>query len=155
GTDSFFIPGKGNVTSVNGVDLATGVCGNPMSVAGPLVFALQQQFQAAVAAQGPVSNPSYVANTLQISQPEGLAAFDPNFRNARSYQFNVGMQRELWKGGVVTADYIRNVGTRFMLTMDANHVGDARFLNVNAANAAIANTLTACGAATIDAAIAS
>ena len=154
GTTSFFIPGTGNVTSVNGVDLATGVCGNPLSVAGPLVFDLQQEFQAAVKAQGPVSNPSYIGNTLQISQPEGLAAFDPNFRNARSYQFNVGMQHEIWKGGVLTADYIRNVGTRFMLTIDQNHVGDARFLDVNAANAAINKTLAACGAGSIDAAIA-
>jgi len=50
---------------------------------------------------------------------------------------------------VLTADYIRNVSTRFMLTIDQNHVGDARFLSVPAANAAIATTLTDCGAATI------
>ena len=57
------------------------------------------------------------------------------------------MQHEIWKGGVLTADYIRNVSTRFMLTIDENHVGDARFLDVNAANTAIANTLADCGVA--------
>jgi hypothetical protein len=151
GSVSFPVPGVpgGVVTSIDGKDLATQVCGNPLSVAGPLVFDLQQQFQAAVKAQGPVANPSYVANTLQISQPEGLGAFAPNFRNARSYQFNFGMQHELWKGGVLTADYIRNVGTRFMLTIDQNHVGDARFLSVPAAQAAINSTLAQCGVATI------
>ncbi len=149
GSVTFGIPGApgGSVSSINGVDLATGVCFQPLSTAGPLVFDLQKEFQAAVKAQGPVSNPSYVANTLQISQPEGLSAFDPNFRNARSYQFNFGMQHEIWKGGVLTADYIRNVSTRFMLTIDENHVGDARFLSVPAANAAIANTTTAAGCA--------
>jgi len=104
-----------------------------------------------VKAQGPSANPSYVGNTLQISQPEGLSAFDPNFRNARSYQFNFGMQHEIWKGGVLTADYIRNVSTRFMITIDQNHVGDARFLSVPAAQTAIANTLAACGVTSITA----
>ncbi|MGO9649774.1 MAG: carboxypeptidase regulatory-like domain-containing protein [Terriglobales bacterium] len=150
GTTSFqLVPGN-VVTSINGKDLATQVCGQPLSVSGPLVFDLQQEYQAAVKAQGASSNPGFVGNTLQISTPlQGLAAFDPNFRNARSYQFNVGMQHEIWKGGVLTADYIRNVSTRFMLTIDQNHVGDARFLSVPAANAAIATTLTDCGAATI------
>ena len=149
GSVSFPMPGTatGSVTSINGVDLATGVCFQPLSVAGPLVYDLQQQFQAAVKAQGPVANPSYVANTLQISQPEGLSAFDPNFRNARSYQFNFGMQHEIWKGGVLTADYIRNVSTRFMLTIDENHVGDARFLDTTAATTAITTTTAGLGCA--------
>ena len=160
GSTSFFIPGKGNVTTVNNaagqpVDLGGGVCGQPMSISGPLVYALQQEFQAAVKAQGPTSNPSYVGNTLEISSPlQGLSAFDPNFRNARSYQFNIGMQHEIWKGGVLTADYIRNVSTRFMLTIDQNHVGDARFLNAQAGTNAINATLADCGVTTIAAGLA-
>jgi Carboxypeptidase regulatory-like domain len=152
GSVSFAIPGApgGAVTSIDGKDLATQVCGNPLSVAGPLVSALQQEFQAAVKAQGPTANPSFVGNTLQISQPEGLSAFDPNFRNARSYQFNVGFQHEIWRGGVLTADYIRNVSTRFMLTIDQNHVGDARFLDLPAAvNALNATVGAGCPQATI------
>jgi hypothetical protein len=42
-----------------------------------------------------------------------------------------------------------------LLGLDTNKVGDARFLNVPNAQAAIAATLSACGAPTIDAAIAS
>jgi hypothetical protein len=152
GTTSFTLVPGNTVTSVtaNGTtyDLATQVCGNPLSVSGPLVFDLQQEYQAAVKARGPSANPSYVGNTLEISTPlEGLAAFDPNFRNARSYQFNVGMQHEIWKGGVLTADYIRNVSTRFMLTIDQNHVGDARFLDTAAATTAIGTTTGAFGCA--------
>ena len=155
GSVSFTIPGKGPVTSVNGVDIATGICGNPLSVAGPLVYDLEKEYQAGVAAQGPTANPSYVADTLQVSQPEGLSAFDPNFRNARSYQFNIGTQHQLWRGGVLTADYIRNVSTRFMLTIDQNHVGDARFLSVPAATKAVTTTLANCGVATVAASYAS
>jgi hypothetical protein len=149
GDTSFNIPGTGNVTSINGVDLGTGVCYTPMSTSGPLVTALQQEFQAAVAAQGPSSNPSYVGNTLEISTPiQGLSAYAPGYRNARSYQFNFGVQRQIGKG-VFTADYIRNVSTRFMLTIDANHVGDVRFLDMASAQTAIANTLANCGATSI------
>src|SRR6202040_2676895 len=67
GATTFNIPGTGNVTSVNGVDLGSGVCGQPLSTSGPLVSDLQQEYQAAVRAQGPVANPSYVGNTLEIS----------------------------------------------------------------------------------------
>jgi len=149
GSISFAIPGVpgGAVNSIDGKDLATQVCGQPLSVSGPLVFALQQEWQAAVKAQGPTANPSYVAQTLQISSPEGLSAYSPDFRNARSYQFNFGMQHEIWKGGVLTADYIRNVSTRFMLTIDQNHVGDARYLDVAAATAAISKTTSGLGCA--------
>jgi hypothetical protein len=149
GSVSFAIPGApgGAVTSINGHDLATGVCTQPLSVAGPLVYDLEQEWQAAVKTQGPTANPSYVAQTLQISQPEGLAAYSPDYRSPRSYQFNVGLQHEIWKGGVLTADYIRNVSTRFDFAIDQNHVGDARFLSVPAADAAIAKTTTAAGCA--------
>ena len=132
GDISFNIPGTGNVTSVNGVDLGTGVCYTPISTSGPLVTALQQEYQAGVKAQGPVANPSFVGNTLEIStQLQGLSAYDPNYRSARSYQINFGVQRQIGKG-VFTADYLRNVSTRFMLTIDRNHVGDARFLDPTA-----------------------
>lgn len=146
GSVSFNVPGTGNVTSVNGVDLATGVCNAPLSTAGPLVAALQSEYQAGTAAQGPTANPSFVGNTLMISTPlQDLSAFDPNYRNARSYQFNIGMQRELVKGGILSVDYIRNVSTHFMLTIDANHVGDSRYLDVSAAQAAMSKTTAAFG----------
>jgi len=149
GATTFNIPGTGNVTTIDGVDLGSGVCGQPLSTSGPLVFDLQQEFQAGVKAQGPVANPSFVGNTLEISAPiQGLSAYDPNYRSARSYQINLGVQRQIGKG-VFTADYIRNVSTRFMLTIDQNHVGDARFLDVPSAQAAIALTLANCGATSI------
>jgi hypothetical protein len=150
----FTMPDGSVVTTVDGLNLDTQVCGNSLAVAGPVVADLQKQFQATVKAQGPTSNPNYIGNTLEISAPiQGLSAFAPNFRNARSYQFNLGIQRQIGRGGVFTADYIRNVSTRFMLTIDANRVGDARFLDMGAANAAIATTLSQCGVAKIDAGI--
>lgn len=144
-----------SVTSVDGVDLATGVCNQPLSVAGPLVADLQQQFQAVVAGHA-ISNPNYLGNSLELAYLyNGLAAFTPNWRVPRSYQMNIGFERQLAKGGVFGADYIRNVSVHFPLTIDVNHVGDARYLNTAAATNAIAATLAACGVTTIDQAIAS
>jgi len=138
-----------SVTSVDGVDLATGVCGQPLSVAGPLVADLQKQFQGVVAGHA-VSNPNYIGNSLDLlSQVADLSAFTPNWRVPRSYQMNFGFQRQLSKGGVLSADYIRNVSLRFPLTVDVNHVGDARYLNKAAATNAIATTLANCGVTTI------
>jgi hypothetical protein len=66
--------------------------------------------------------------------------FGPDYQTPRSLQMNVGIQHEFGKGMVFTADYLRNISTHTLLAVDTNHVGDARFLNVANANAAIAAT---------------
>jgi hypothetical protein len=60
---------------------------------------------------------------------------------------NFGIQHEIRRGMVLTADYLRNVSTHTLLTIDTNHVGDARFLNNGNAQAAInaTNTSFGCG----------
>src|SRR5207245_4553706 len=40
--------------------------------------------------------------------------------------------RELWGGGVFTIDYVRNMSQRFGLIDVQNHVGDSRYLYVDA-----------------------
>ena len=42
---------------------------------------------------------------------------------------NFGFERQLGKGVVWNADYVRNVGTHSLLAIDVNHVGDVRFFN--------------------------
>ena len=136
------------VSKVDGVDLATGVCQQPLSVAGPLVFDLQQEYQAAVKALGPQANGNFVGNDLTLNTRVVGPAFDPNFRTARSYQMNVGIQRQLTRGGVLSVDYIRNVSLHFQEGVDLNHVGDSRYLNQAAALHAINVTASGCAAAT-------
>src|SRR5262249_60493254 len=53
------------------------------------------------------------------------------------------MQHEFREGTVLSIDYVRNVSTHTLLAKDVNHVGDARFLNVNNAVAAINNAIAA------------
>lgn len=115
---------------------------------------LQAAYQAATLAVGPASNASFIGNTLSAgTNITGINMFAPNYQTPRSVQMNIGFEHQFGKGVVWNADYIRNVGTHTLLAVDVNHVGDVRFFNKNAAVTAIQNTLTACGAATIDQAI--
>jgi hypothetical protein len=134
-----------------------GACGNGMGGAvaignaAPLLAAFQQQFQAAAAAAPPISAnsgylPSLIASGSPIALPSGF--FAPNFQTPRALQMNIGVQRQLWKGGILSADFLRNVGTHLSLGVDVNHAGDVRFFNKDAAAAARAATLNACGAGT-------
>jgi Carboxypeptidase regulatory-like domain len=153
GTVAVYFPNAGGlptpVRSINGHDLATEVCGTSVGSAAVDVAALQTAYQAAVVAAGATSNPNFVGNTLSLSVPvNGLAAIAPDYRTPRSYQISLGMQRELWGGGVFTIDYVRNMSQRFGLIVDKNHVGDSRYLYVDsngiptAALNAITNAIT-------------
>jgi len=66
--------------------------------------------------------------------------FDPNYKSPRSVQMNIGVQREIRHGMVLSADYVRNVQTHFLLGIDHNHTGDIRYFNRGAAQQAIAVT---------------
>jgi hypothetical protein len=56
---------------------------------------------------------------------------------------------------VISIDYVRNVTTALPLDIDLNHTGDVKYFNKANAMTAINNTLAACGAGSINAAIAS
>jgi hypothetical protein len=116
---------------------------------------LQALYQSTTKKVGASLNPSYVAYNLASGvNANGVILYAPNFRTARSIQMNIGVQREVWKGGIFSADYIRNVGIHFQQVIDANHVGDVKYLNQKAAANAIAATLAEFEADTIDEAIA-
>ena len=132
-------PGGVNVTSTpTGKDIATQICNQPIGSVAADIVALQNSYQAAVAAAGASANPSFVGETLDPNAGGNL--FAPNYESPRSYQMNIGVQREVWKGGILTADYVRNVSLRYLLGIDTNHIGDVRHLNTTAATNAIAAT---------------
>ncbi|MBV8894494.1 MAG: TonB-dependent receptor [Acidobacteria bacterium] len=132
-------------------------CGEPMGQAAPAIAGLQAQYQAYTQALGAKAlNPGYIATTLSAgSDVNGIAMLAPNYVTPRSLQLNAGIQHEIRHGMVFTADYLRNVGTHSLLAVDVNHVGDARYLNLANAQAAIANTLALCGVTSMNAAISS
>jgi hypothetical protein len=122
-------------------------CGQPIGQVQAQIAALQAQYQAASQTVGVGPNAGYIGNTLADTGPDGTGTnlFAPNYRTPRSVQINFGIQRELRRGMVLTADYLRNISTHTLLAVDTNHVGDTRFLNIAAAQTAINTTNTALG----------
>jgi hypothetical protein len=147
------VPG-GNVTSSDGLDIATQICGHAPSATvagvnvGQAVIDLQKAYQAAAAAAVPGGQNFLFAGNL--GSTFGLPMlFAPSYLSPRSLQINGGLERQLARGTVLSVDYVRNLGTHFPLGTDLNHVGAARnFIVANAATA-IATTLAKCGAATV------
>lgn len=150
------LPGGATATTINGVDIKTGVCGQRIGNVANLVSAIQQVFQQATKAAGPQANGNFLGNILANGpNSTGNGFIAPNYRTPRSIQMNIGVQRELTHGMVLSADFIRNIGEHYLLSFDTNHVGDSRFLNTAAALNAISATNAAfkCGTGTDTASI--
>jgi hypothetical protein len=113
------------------------------------------KFQSTAAAHPTGANATYlpaeIASGVQVNG--GAGTFAPDFKVPRSVQMNIGFQRELRPGMVLTVDYLRNVDTHYLLSIDENHTGDAAYFNTGAASAAVTRTLTNCGVATVSASI--
>ena len=135
-------------------------CGQPIGQVQGQIAALQAEYQAAAAAgTGPSPNGSFIGTALSDTGPGGSSTnlFAPDYRTPRSVQMNFGLQHEIRRGMVFTADYLRNVSTHTLLAVDTNHVGDARYPNnpdghyqvfLNAINATLAANAPGCAPAT-------
>lgn len=112
-------------------------CGGTISSVAPQILALSSAFQAAAAANGSGgANPSFIQNSLSAANASGYDVFDPDFRQARSWQMNLGFQRRIQPGTVLSADYVRSVGLHYLIGIDRNHSGAARSYNGGYAAAA-------------------
>jgi len=133
------------VTFPDGTKVTPTFCGQPIGTVAPQIVKLQQQYQAATLAAGPATNGSYIGTTLSDTAVTSTTLLAPDYVSPRSVQMNIGIQRELRPGMVFSADFLRNVSTHNFLIADTNHVGDARFFNKAAAQAAISATTASFG----------
>jgi len=117
------------------------ICGQPIGNVDSQIVTLQQQYQASVLAAGPAQNPSYIGTALAGGlDVTGTNLIAPAYVTPRSVQMNIGLQKQIRRGSVVTVDIVRNVSTHNLLSIDTNHVGDFRTLSVINAQAAISAT---------------
>ncbi len=132
-------------TTPDGTSFTTNCLGRTLAQSAPQFAALEKALQANAKANSATVNGSYIGNTLNAS---GLYA--PVYRQPLSEQWNFGLQRELFKGAVLSADYVHNTTYRIGQTIDLNHQGAARNFNSTYALAAINRLSTAdgCGTAT-------
>ena len=128
--------------SPDGTDFNT-LCHEPVSQSYPQFIALKNVYQANQAAN-PATNGSFIGANLTIGGQYGA-----NYRTPYGEQYNLGVQRELSRGLILSADYIHNSTIHIGQTVDYNHVGAARTFNLPAAQAAINATFAVtCKAAT-------
>lgn len=138
-------PGAGNAACLT----VPQVFSESIAVASATINGLKTLYDASSKVAGP--NPSFIGTGGGLSASNIYAG---PYKSPYSIQLNGGMQYELTKGLIVSADFVHNATLKVPTTVDTNHVGAARYLNVTAAQNAIATTLANCGAASIDAAIA-
>ncbi len=142
-----------NVTYADGTVHTTAPDGTPyqricqdltIGQAAPQIAAIANDYKANAAAN-PALNLNFEGARLNFSN-----TFASNYKTPYSEQWNFGLQRELFKGAVISADYIHNTALRIGQRVDLNHIGAARTLSVANALLAInaASTANACGAVT-------
>lgn len=137
-------PGAGTCRDASGNRIAIGAAANAIE-------AFQQQFQTASAGAS-IPNAGYIPTVVAGGSSISTGPFAPNFQTPRSVQMNVGIQHQLRRGLVLNVDYLRNVATHYLLSVDLNHSGDVRFFDKNAALAAISATNSSFGCTGTDSA---
>jgi hypothetical protein len=143
GQSSIVLPGFGVVTSApDGTPVST-LLSESIGAAAKDLNAIKAEYQAKVAnVAGP--NPSYIGTGGGLGAASIYAA---PYVSPYSIQFNGGVQREIAKGLILSADYVHNATLKIPLSQDVNHNGAARTLNTAAAQNAIATTTASFGCA--------
>jgi len=134
-------------TAINGV-LPSGPPGTGAGNCAGMVFAtcaanFQTFVQSTYTAGG--ANASYIPTALANGSQILTGLLDPNYKSPRAVQFNIGVQRELRPGMVLTVDYLRNVGLHYLIGQDINHSGDVSTFNKTAAGNVINTVNTGFG----------
>jgi Carboxypeptidase regulatory-like domain len=134
-------PGPAGSSIAGGAGLSTGTggvrptwCNQAMGTAAGAAYQFEQALEAATRTAGPGTNASFIGNLLSEGAINGDTVISPNYRTPRSIQMNIGLQREIKPGTILTADILANVSTHTLLSIDENHGGDVS--TFNSANAA-------------------
>lgn len=109
-------------TSPDGTDLKK-LCFEPVAQAYPQFIALKNQYQAAQRSQLG-ANGSFIGANLTIS-----GQYAPTYRTPYGEQYNIGMQREIFHGAIISVNYVHNSTLKIGQVLDQNHVGAARTFN--------------------------
>jgi hypothetical protein len=123
-TGSILFPNGSVVNSVDGLDIASQICGAPIGSVSTAIQDLQSQFMAAQSAVAGGPNVYSLANS--VADFGGLLA--PGFKTPRVIHLSAGIQHQLGERGMFSIDYVREIGTQFPLGIDTNRAGSASYL---------------------------
>lgn len=110
----------------------------------------QAALQASYAAlpKSPLSNPAMLHGGAPALVSSTAPMFDSTYRTPYSVQWNVGIQHQFAPGMVLSVNYVNNHAFDLMASIDANQVGNARYLDKANAIAAINGAAKDLGVAT-------
>jgi hypothetical protein len=92
------------------------------------------------------ANPDYIGSAGGDNL-KALAIYAGPYKTPYAIQFNGGLQEEVTKGLILSVDYVHNSTLKVPITIDVNHQGAARNLNVAAAKADVAAVTSSVGCA--------
>jgi len=124
-TGSVLFPNGSVVNSVDGLDIATQICGAPIGTVSTAIQDLQNEFLAAQSAI-PSGSPNMYSLANSVADFGGMLA--PGFKTPREVHLSAGIQHQIGERGVFSIDYVREVGTQFPLGIDTNRAGSAAYL---------------------------
>lgn len=124
-TGSALFPDGSVVSSVNGVDIASGICGQPIGSVSNLIQQLESNF---LTTQSGIANNAPNVYSLQNSLADFGGMLAPAFKTPRVVHMSAGLERQMGERSVFSIDYVRELGTQFPLGIDTNHVGDSSLL---------------------------
>ncbi|HEY2857033.1 MAG TPA: carboxypeptidase regulatory-like domain-containing protein [Terracidiphilus sp.] len=122
-----------------------------MAKAIPIMAGLDSKYKAASAV--PQANTSFIGFASGDAL-KAISAYAGPYLTPYSMQLNGGAQYELKDGFLLSVDFLHNATFKVPITVDTNHVGAARYLNLNAAKTAIQAVLDEYEVTSIDDAIA-
>ncbi|HYU44701.1 MAG TPA: TonB-dependent receptor, partial [Terriglobales bacterium] len=132
-TGTVLLPDGSIVSSSDGLDIASQICGQPLGATvtlpeGSVVVAkaIQDLQSAFAASQSAVTGPNVYSLANSLANFGGLLA--PSYKTPRVVHMSLGFQRAIGERSSISIDYVRQIGTQFPLGIDTNHVGDSRFL---------------------------
>ncbi len=128
---------SGPVSSVDGLDIGSQICGQPIGTVATAISDLQRQFQSQTSSlTSSSSNPYFLGNTLG-----GAGLLAPKYKTPVVLDMTAGVQQDLGHGSRLSIDYVRTIETHSPLGIDTNHVGDSNYFDKNAAVAAVNATI--------------
>jgi hypothetical protein len=116
-------------STTGALEVSPNFCGGTISTVAPSILALSSAYQAATAsvASGQPNN-AFVGSALTALNPSYDLLY-PGYRTPRAWQANLGIDKEVNPGTVLSIDYVRNIGEHFLIGQDINHSGTARSFN--------------------------
>jgi hypothetical protein len=123
-TGAVLFPDGSVRNSIDGLDIATKICGQPLGSVAQAIEDLQSSFSATQA--GITSGPNVYSLANSVANFGGLIA--PSYKTPRVVQMSGGIERAMGEHSSFSIDYVRQIGTQFPLGIDTNHVGDIKYL---------------------------